>query len=142
MFQVNLNREKKEKKVEADLLGFTQYRVFLFRKLKGRNRVYQDVPLDKIAYLEHSWKSRNTFLLVLGSIVIGIGLLFSLISLFFFIIFGIFIIIGIILVIKGSKQRGYFLINDEKWKFNLRRKDTLEKIEEFIRKIYFAKTSL
>lgn len=100
-----------EKAVRRNVLGVTQKRVFHFRSLKGFERTYRDVPLSNILYLENAWHDRNLILLVLG----------------------------MIFLVKGLKQYGSFLINNDEWKFHFKRKEDIKKIEEIIQEIYFIK---
>jgi len=127
-----------QKKVKENILGITNKRVFHFTKLKGYDRIYRDVPLEKISYIENAWHARNTLLLVIGTIffIVGLGLCFNLITLVYM-IGPILFLIGIILLIKGLKQYGYLMINGEDWKFNFNSKEDIDSIEGFIREVYF-----
>ena len=128
------------KKAKENILGITNKRVFHFKKLKGYDRVYRDVPLEKISYIENAWHARNILFLILGAIflIVGIGLSVNLYILIYM-IGPILIIVGIISLVKGLKQYGYLMINGEDWKFRFKRKEDINKIEEFIREIYFIK---
>ncbi|MHA2128070.1 MAG: hypothetical protein ACW99E_22455 [Promethearchaeota archaeon] len=126
------------KKVKTNILGITGKKVFHFKKLKGYDRVYRDVPLKKISYLENAWHARNMLFLILGAIllIVGIGLSFNIYTLVY-LIGPILLIAGIVLIIKGLKQYGYLMINGEDWKFNFNRKEDIKKIEQFIQEVYF-----
>ncbi|KKK65406.1 hypothetical protein LCGC14_2974460, partial [marine sediment metagenome] len=129
------------KKVKDNILGITNTRVFHFKKLKGYDRTYRDIPLEKISYIENAWHARNKLRLIISSIllILGIGLSINYYTLVW-LIGPIFIIIGIILLLKGLKQYGYLMINGEDWKFQFNRKDDIDSIESFIREVYFIKT--
>ena len=129
------------KKVKENVLGITNKRVFHFKKLKGYDRIYRDVPLEKISYIENAWHARNILFLILGAIflIVGIGLSVNL-YLLIYMIGPILLIIGIVLVVKGLKQYGYLMINGEDWKFHFNRMEDITKIEEFIREVYFIKS--
>lgn len=129
-----------KKKVKENILGITNKRVFHFKKLKGYDRIYRDIPLEKVSYIENAWHSRNILLLILGAIflIIGIGLSVNLYTLIL-IIGPILIIIGIILLLKGLKQYGYLMINGEDWKFHFNSREDIESIESFIKEVYFIK---
>jgi len=133
-----------EESIVKNILGITEQRVFHYKSYKKRERFYRDIPLFKIKYLENAWKDINLALVIIGAILCLLGGFFFLlfmINLMYNNILPLFvavplIIIGIILLIKGLKQRGYLLINNEKWKFEFRKQSDINKIEEFIRKIY------
>jgi len=129
------------KKVKENVLGITNKRIFHFKKLKGYDRIYRDVPLEKISYIENAWHARNILFLILGAIflIVGIGLSVNLYTLIYM-IGPILIIVGIISLVKGLKQYGYLMINGEDWKFRFKRKEDINKIEEFIREIYYIKS--
>ena len=127
-------------KVKENVLGITNKRVFHFKKLKGYDREYRDIPLKKISYIENAWHTRNILFLILGAIFLIVGIALSVnLSTLVYMIGPILIIIGIILLIKGLKQYGYLMINGEDWKFHFNRMEDIEKIEEFIREVYFIK---
>ncbi len=126
-----------EKKIKVNVLGITNKRVFHFKKLKGYDRIYRDVPLAKVSYIENAWHARNLILLSLGAILFVIGLSLAFTSIFTLIIGLLLLVIGIILVIKGLKQYGYIMINGEDWKFTFSKREDIKTIEEFIREIYF-----
>ena len=130
-----------KKKVKENILGITNKRVFHFKKLKGYDRIYRDVPLEKISYIENAWHARNILLLVLGAIIliVGIGLCFNYVTLIFM-VGPILLFIGIALLAKGLKQYGYLMINGEDWKFHFNRKEDISSIEDFIREVYFIKS--
>lgn len=126
------------KKVKENVLGITNKRVFHFKKLKGHDRIYRDVALTKISYLENAWHNRNLLFLVVGAILLIIGLSFLFMLYPFYIFIGIILVIpGIILIMKGLKQFGYLLINGEDWRFNFYSKEDINSIENFIREVYF-----
>ena len=129
----------KDKAKLHEIVGVTQKRVFHFQKLKGYDRIYRDIPLSKIKYLENEWHSINILKLIIGIIliVIGIGFLLNRFLMFFSIIP---FIPGIILVIKALKQKGHFLINNNDWKFEFRRRDDIRIIEEIIQNIYYLQS--
>ncbi len=133
-----------DESVIKNVLGVTEKRVFHYRSYKKRERFYRDIPLFKIKHLENVWKDMNLALVIVGAIVCLLGGLFVLLFMFNLIYVNILplffavplIILGIILVIKGLKQHGYLLINDEKWKFEFRKQSDINKIEDFIRQVY------
>ncbi|MBA7686890.1 hypothetical protein ES703_95350 [subsurface metagenome] len=129
------------KKVKENVLGITNKRIFHFKKLKGYDRIYRDVPLEKISYIENAWHARNKLLLILGTVLlmVGISLSFNL-YLLVYLIGPILIIIGIILLVKGLKQYGYLMINGEDWKFNFNSREDIVSIENFIKEVYFIKS--
>jgi hypothetical protein len=129
------------KKVKVNKLGVTNRRVFHYKKLKGYDREYRDIPLEKISYLENAWHARNLLLLVLSGIflIVGIGLTVNLYTLIY-LIGPILLFAGIILLAKGLKQYGYIMINGDDWKFHFKHKEDISKIEEFIREVYFIKS--
>ena len=129
----------KDKTKLSEIVGVTQKRVFHFQKLKGYDRIYRDIPLSKVKYLENEWHSINILKLIIGIIliVIGIGFLLNRFLMFFSIIP---FIPGIILVIKALKQKGHFLINNNDWKFEFRRRDDIRIIEEIIQNIYYLQS--
>jgi len=129
----------KDKTELSEIVGVTQKRVFHFQKLKGYNRIYRDIPLSKIKYLENEWHSINILKLIIGIIliVIGIGFLLNMFLMFFSIIP---FIPGIILIIKALKQKGHFLINNNDWKFEFRRREDIRIIEEIIQNIYYLQS--
>lgn len=129
----------KDKTKLSEIVGVTQKRVFHFQKLKGYDRIYRDIPLSKIKYLENEWHSINILKLIIGIIliVIGIGFLLNRFLMFFSIIP---FIPGIILVIKALKQKGHFLINNDDWKFKFRRREDMRIIEEIIQNIYYLQS--
>ena len=132
---------KTGKKVKENILGITNKRVFHFKKLKGYDRIYRDVPLSKISYIENAWHARNLMLLVISAIIliIGLSVMFT-IGYFVFMIGTLLIVIGLIILLKGLKQYGYLMINGEDWKFNFNRKEDIKSIEKFIQEIYFIKS--
>ena len=67
------------KKVKTNILGITNKRVFHFKKLKGYDRIYRDVPLPKISYIENAWHARNLLLLAISTIllIVGLSLIFT-----------------------------------------------------------------
>jgi len=129
------------KKVKENILGITNKRAFHFKKLKGYDRIYRDIPLEKISYIENAWHARNLLFLILSAIFLIIGIP-SIISFYgLVLLFGpILVIAGIILLLKGLKQYGYLMINGEDWKFKFNRKDDIDSIESFIKEVYFIKT--
>lgn len=129
----------KDKTKLSEVVGVTKKRVFHFQNLKGYDRIYRDIPLVHVKYLENEWHSIHILKLILGIIfiVIGIGLLMSLFFLFFWIIP---FIIGIILIKKALKQKGHFLINNNDWKFEFRRREDIRIIEEMIKNIYYLQS--
>ncbi|MFW9878494.1 MAG: hypothetical protein ACFFG0_35890 [Candidatus Thorarchaeota archaeon] len=129
------------KKVKENILGITNKRVFHFKKLKGYDRIYRDVPLEEISYIENAWHARNILFLIIGAIflIIGIGLCFNLTTLAYM-IGSILLIIGIVLLAKGLKQYGYLMINGEDWKFHFNSREDIASIESFIKEVYFIKT--
>ncbi len=68
----------KDKTKLSEIVGVTQKRVFHFQKLKGYDRIYRDIPLSKIKYLENEWHSINILKLIIGIILIVIGISFLL----------------------------------------------------------------
>ena len=129
------------KKVKENILGITNKRVFHFKKLKGFDRIYRDIPLKKISYIEKAWHARNLLLLILSAIFLLIGIPSCLTLYGWMLLFGpILVISGIILLIKGLKQYGYLMINGEEWKFQFNRREDIESIESFIKEVYFIKT--
>ncbi|MFX1243244.1 MAG: PH domain-containing protein [Promethearchaeota archaeon] len=120
-------KEEKGEKLKVSRLGVTNKRVFHYKKLKGYDREYRDIPLEKISYIETAWHNRNLLLLILSVIF------FATIALF---------IVGIILLVKGLKQYGYLIINGDDWKFHFKHKEDVSKIEEFIREVYFIKSQV
>ncbi len=131
------------KKVKENILGITNKRIFHFKKLKGYDRIYRDVPLEKIAYIENAWHNRNALLLILGAIflIVGIGLCFNLYTLIY-LVGPILLIVGIVLLVKGLKQYGYLMINGEDWKFYFNRREDIASIENFIKEVYFIKNEI
>ena len=131
------------KKVKENILGITNKRVFHFKKLKGYDREYRDIPLEKISYIENAWHARNILFLILGAIflIVGIGLSFNLYTLVYM-IGPILAIIGIVLLVKGLKQYGYLMINGEDWKFHFNRREDITSIENFIKEVYFIKSEV
>ncbi len=132
---------KMGKKVKENILGITNKRIFHFKKLKGYDRIYRDVPLSKISYIENAWHARNLILLVISAIflIIGLGILVT--PGFIGPIIGTpLMLIGLIFLLKGLKQYGYLMINGEDWKFNFNRKEDIKSIEKFIQEIYFIKS--
>ncbi|KKN08933.1 hypothetical protein LCGC14_1051590 [marine sediment metagenome] len=132
---------KTGKKVKENILGITNKRVFHFKKLKGYDRIYRDVPLSKISYIENAWHARNLILLVISAIflIIGLGILVT--PGFVGPIIGTpLMLIGLVFLLKGLKQYGYLMINGEDWKFNFNRKEDIKSIEKFIQEIYFIKS--
>lgn len=129
----------KDKRNLSEILGVTNKRVFHFQNLKGYDRIYRDIPLSHVKYLENGWHSINILKLIIGIILIliGVGLLMNIYVMFFSIIP---LIPGIILVIKALKQKGYFLINNNDWKFEFTRKENIQYIEEIIQNIYFLQS--
>ena len=129
----------KDKAKLSEIVGVTQKRVFHFQKLKGYDRIYRDIPLSKIKYLENEWHSINIVKLIIAIILIaiGIGLLMNIFLMFFSIIP---FIPGIILLIKALKQKGHFLINNNDWKFEFRRREDIRIIEEIIQNIYYLQS--
>ena len=131
LFHTKLSKEK-ETSIKTDYLGFTQKRVYHLRKLKRSNRIYRDIPLTEISYLETGWHDKNAALIIVGVLLLVVGLM-----LIPFIL-GLVSMIGIVLIIKGLKQYGYLMINSEAWFFKFKKWSDINKIEEFIRIIYFA----
>ena len=123
----------------SEMVGVTNKRVFHFQALKGNDRIYRDIPLSQVKYLENGWHSINILKLIIGIILIaiGIGLLLNIYLIFFSIIP---LIPGIILLMKALKQRGYFLINNDDWKFEFTRKENIGYIEEIIQNIYYLQS--
>ncbi len=129
-----------QKKVKQNILGITNKRIFHFKKLKGYDRIYRDIPLTKISYIENAWHARNKLFLILGAIFLTVGIALSVnLSTLVYLIGPILIIIGIVLLVKGLKQYGYIMINGDDWKFHFNRRDDIRKIEEFIQEVYFIK---
>ena len=64
---------KNNSKTKTNILGCTNKRVFHYRELRRFTRVYRDIPLHKISYIENVWHSRNLVLLILGIISIICG---------------------------------------------------------------------
>ncbi|KKN41894.1 hypothetical protein LCGC14_0718590 [marine sediment metagenome] len=129
------------KKVKENILGITNKRVFHFKKLKGYDRIYRDIPLERISYIENAWHARNSLFLILSAILLLIGIPSCLTLYGWMLLFGpVLVIIGIILLLKGLKQYGYLMINGEEWKFQFNRREDIESIESFIKEVYFIKT--
>ncbi|MFX1281495.1 MAG: hypothetical protein ACFFA3_19255, partial [Promethearchaeota archaeon] len=128
----------KGKKTKENILGITNKRIFHFKKLKGYDRIYRDIPLEKISYIENAWHARNLVFLILGAIfmIVGLGLSFNLYTLVYAIA-PILAIIGIVLFVKGLKQYGYLMINGEDWKFHFNKREDIASIEEFVKEVYF-----
>jgi hypothetical protein len=124
-------------KTKVNRLGITNKRVFQYTKLKGNNRIYKDIPLKEISYIENVWHARNILFLILGIIILIIGLitLIYLIGILFF-------ILGIVLIVKGAKCYGYLMINGDDWKFCFNKTEDIIKIEQFIREVYFIKNEV
>ena len=101
--------------------------------MKGHDRIYRDIPLTKITYLETGWHDRNNGLIAVGVVLIILGLIFILYT------FGILLAIGIYALVKGLKQNGYLLINNELWEFSFENNSANAKIEKFIQNVYFAR---
>lgn len=129
----------KDKATLSEMVGVTNKRVFHFQNLKKYDRIYRDIPLSQVKYLENAWHSINFLKLILGIIllVIGVGFLLNRFLMFFSIIP---FIPGIILIIKALKQKGYFLINNDDWKFKFRRREDIQNIEEIIKNIYYLQS--
>ena len=129
----------KDKTKLSEVVGVTNKRVFHFQNLKKHDSIYRDIPLSQVQYLENAWHSINILLLIIGLIfiVIGIGLLSNRYLMFFSIIP---FIPGIILIIKALKHKGYFLINNDDWKFEFRRREDIRIIEEMIKNIYYLQS--
>ena len=113
--------------------------------MKKNDRIYRDIPLQKVSYIENQWHDRRIILLIIGAILLLFGIIMVILSFFVryttaltsFLIIGIIAMIpSIILLIKGLKQYGYLLINNEDWKFQLFRKEDINQIEHFIQYIY------
>ena len=49
-------------------------------------------------------------------------------------------ILGIILLVKALKQKGHFLINNDDWKFEFKRREDMRIIEEIIQNIYYLQS--
>jgi len=129
----------KDKATLSEMVGVTNKRVFHFQNLKKYDRIYRDIPLSQVKYLENAWHSINLLKLILGIIllVIGVGFLLNRFLMFFSIIP---FIPGIILIIKALKQKGYFLINNDDWKFKFKRREDIQNIEEIIKNIYYLQS--
>lgn len=129
----------KDKATLSEMVGVTNKRVFHFQNLKKYDRIYRDIPLSQVKYLENAWHSINILKLILGIIllVIGVGFLLNRFLMFFSIIP---FILGIILIIKALKQKGYFLINNDDWKFKFKRREDIQIIEEIIKNIYYLQS--
>lgn len=129
----------KDKATLREMVGVTNKRVFHIQNLKKYDRIYRDIPLSQVKYLENAWHSINLLKLIIGIIliVIGIGLLSNVFTMFVSIIL---FVIGIILIVKALKQKGHFLINNDDWKFEFKRKDDIRTIEEIIQNIYYLQS--
>ncbi|MHA1195161.1 MAG: hypothetical protein ACTSRH_07810 [Promethearchaeota archaeon] len=123
-----------------EIIGITPKRIIHFRNLKGYARIYRDIPLSKIEYLENEWHGTNITLLVIAIVLLLIGFFF-LLNIFFWFISILFFIPGIILLVKALKQEGHFLINNDKWKFNFKKREHIRIIEEIIQNIYYLQAS-
>jgi len=115
----------KDKATLSEMVGVTNKRVFHFQNLKGYDRIYRDIPLSQVKYLENAWHSINVLMLIIGIIFIALIIPF---------------ILGIILIVKALKQKGHFLINNDDWKFEFKRKDDIRTIEEIIQNIYYLQS--
>ena len=115
----------KDKTKLSEIVGVTQKRVFHLQKLKGYDRIYRDIPLSKVKYLENKWHSRNIVMLIIAIILIVLIIPF---------------ILGIILLVKALKQKGHFLINNDDWKFEFKRREDMRIIEEIIQNIYYLQS--
>ncbi len=74
LFHTKLSKEK-ETSIKTDYLGFTQKRVYHLRKLKRSNRIYRDIPLTEISYLETGWHDKNAALIIVGVLLLVVGLI-------------------------------------------------------------------
>ncbi len=128
------------KKTKEHKLVITNKRVIEFEERKRNEIRYRDCPLKNIKNLEHEWHGRNIPLLVLAGITFIVTWILLFLTGFSFlgwlISFPLFIIV-IILLIKGLKQNGYLLINDEKWKYKFSSESDFNKIKFFIQYVYF-----
>ena len=128
-------QDKNPNKIK-EIVAVTTKRVFHLQQLKGYNRIYRDIPLSKVKYLENVWHGYNIKLLVISIILFIIGIAFIMNLYLWFISIGFFIP-AIILLVKALKNYGYFLINNNDWKFTFRRRADVKVIEDIIQNIYF-----
>ena len=132
-FEIRVEDPSKMKEV----VGMTKKRVFHFQQLKGYDRIYRDIPLSKVKYLETVWHGYNIKLLVVAIILFIIGIVF--VTNLWFVSIGVFIF-AIILLVKALKNYGYFLINNDDWKFHFKRRDDLKLVEQIIQDIYYLQS--
>jgi len=137
LFKLEVSTKEKTKKQE--IIGLTPKRIIHFQKLKGQARIYRDIPLSKIEYLENEWHGINIIMLVIAIIILIIGISF-LLNIYLMILSILFFIPGIILLIKALKQKGHFLINNDEWKFKFKKREHIRIIEEIIKNIYYLQT--
>ena len=64
-----------DKKVRENKLGITSKRVFHFQTFKKQKRVYRDIPINAVKYLENQWNDKNLLKVIIGVIVIAIALM-------------------------------------------------------------------
>ncbi|MHA1148020.1 MAG: hypothetical protein ACTSR8_07210 [Promethearchaeota archaeon] len=124
-------REKGDKKIKSNILGVTKNRIFHFTNLKGYDRIYREIPVDKITYIENQWHDKNKILLAIGAILLLVGFIAL-----FFIIGIVFLIAGIILIVKSMKQYGLLTINNEDWTFKFYDREAIRQIEVLIENFY------
>ena len=53
------NLSEGEKTQRTNLLVNTTKRIFHLQTFKGRTRIYRDIPISKIEYIENFWKDRK-----------------------------------------------------------------------------------
>ena len=134
-----LEIQTKDPSKMEEIVGMTSKRVFHFQQLKGNDRIYRDIPISKVEYLENVWHGYNIKLLVIAIILFIIGFFFLLDRYFWFIAI-IFFIAAIILLVKALQNYGYFLINNDEWKFTFGKRADIKTIEEIIQNIYYIQS--
>lgn len=142
--KLEISVEKAEKTTTQNTFGFTNIRVFWFKKMKGQNmEEYRDMPLEKVSIIENFWHSRNYLKIFAGLILVFISFGFFnfslIISYILWILAFIFIIIGIILILNGLKPYGNFNIigTIKTWEFQFQRRENIEKLQQFLKSIYY-----
>ncbi len=141
--KLEISVEKGEITTTQNTFGFTNRRVFWFKKMKGQNMEYRDMPLEKVSNIENFWHSRNYLKIFVGLILVFISFGFFyfglMIPYILWILAVILIIIGIILILNGLKQYGNFNIIGimKTWEFQFRKRENIEKLQQFIKSIYY-----
>ena len=129
-------------------LGYTDRRVFWFKRPRISEIHYRDIPLENLNGLELHWRKFSLKLLVIGLILFFVSLtlfIFSAFQILFFSMYHVLLfILGIVLLILAFLAKGFVKVigTNTNWTLFIRGSDTYRKLQKIIQEIYYEKLLL